>query len=326
MARRDPIKQAMEALALHARAPHAPSAVEAFRNALEGRTALVAGRAAKLAAEHGLTELLPSLAASFDFFMQDAARRDKSCVAKLSIAEALDRLEHDDPRPFLSGVRHVQLDPSYGRPVDAAAALRGRCAAALVRLGHPDALRDLTRLLLDPWPEARIGAVRATAYAGGREAELLLRVKIHAGDEQPPILGECFAGLMAIAPETSIGFVADFLRAHDPAVVEQAALALGESRHPRAFAALKGIWDENVDETVRKSLLLATSLLRSDEAFDHLLAVCADASRTLAAEAVHALTVFRSRPERAAKIRSVLEDRGEPSLLALFDDSYPPSR
>jgi hypothetical protein len=297
MARRDPTRDALSELNRCAEDPRSAASLTAFRRALAKGKAPVAGRAAALAAEHGLLELLAELHRAFFRFLKGAPRLDRQCVAKQAIAEALDRLEHDDVAPFWEGAHHVQLEPGYGAPRDSAGALRGRCVAGLVRLRHPDAYRVLARLLFDPWPDARTGAVRATVYAGGSEGELLLRAKLHAGDDEIGVLGECLSGLMRLSPEAGFELVAETLYTASGEVAELAALALGESRHPRALEALKRAWDEAIgDVEARCMLLLPIALVRSEAAFAFLSDVAQAGGKDLEPAAAEALKTFGRGP------------------------------
>ncbi len=53
--------------------------------------------------------------------------------------------------------------------------------------------------------------MRAISCGYPREAEALLRFKVLVGDENPEVLGECFTGLLAIAPEECLALVASNL-------------------------------------------------------------------------------------------------------------------
>jgi len=320
MAKRDAVQETLERLkSLEDGDPCSPETIAALRKALSSRAALVAGRAARIAGRHTLTALISDLSRAFDAFLSDPRHADRGCSAKLPIAEALDLLEHDDPGPFLAGVRHVQLEPGPRGEIDVAAPLRGRCVAALVRLRHPEAHREVARLLFDRWPEARFGAARAAGFDGGKEAELLLRARVHAGDPDPRILGACLSGLLSIAPSSSLEIVKGSLDSLDDEVAEQAALALAESRHPEALACLRDAWDRWPNESRRRGLLLPISLLRSDEAVAFLVDVVREGPTSLARETVRTLAVGLVRPEFLSIVRAAAESRGDPDLLRAFD-------
>ena len=80
----------------------------------------------------------------------------------------------------------------------------------LAQTHHPDAPYEIVKLLADPEPGARAGAARAIGTLPGEAAALLLRFKALIGDRESDVLAECFASLLIVDPERSLGFVADF--------------------------------------------------------------------------------------------------------------------
>jgi len=141
----------LEALAESLRANPAVDAatVKRLRRALAHRSNFLVGKAAKLVADAELFALLPDALAAFDRFFVDAARTDPKCWAKNALAKTLVKLEHRQKDAYLRGLRHHQMEASWGPPVDSAAALRGTCAHALVDCpGISDA--DLLTILLEP--------------------------------------------------------------------------------------------------------------------------------------------------------------------------------
>ena len=134
-------------------------AVDALRKDPEGSQQLPGSKAAALAGELRLTELLPDLVRAFDRFMTDPAKTDPQCWAKNAIVKALKDLNHDDPAVFLRGMEHVQMEPVWGDPpvADSAIALRGACALALVACSL-DRQTILTRLIDLWWTKSRTPA------------------------------------------------------------------------------------------------------------------------------------------------------------------------
>ena len=178
-------------------------------------------------------------------FLDKPLKQDPSCFAKKAIARALGRARLQRHGVLIAAVcSYRQLEPVWGGTADTAVDVRASCAMGLVASGYSRALVELTALVNDADAAARVGAVRAIACGNPREAELLLRSKVLAGDAEPQVLGECFTGLLAVEPEESIGFVAGYLAHADEAVRELAALALGESRLDGALAPLQEAWDE----------------------------------------------------------------------------------
>lgn len=310
MPKRDAVQNAVESVALAARDPHSTSSIKVFRQALSGRQNLSAARAAQAAGEHRLEALIPDLTRSFSYFMLDPHRRDPRCAAKIAIAEALDRLESREAELFLEGLRHIQLEKTWGEPVDVAAPLRARCAAALVRLNHPDRYRFLADLLFDPYPEARRGAVHAAAFAGGDTAEILLRIKVGMGDKDLSIVGDCLTALMQLAPEASVQFVGRRLQSPEPQLRDFAALALGESRAPGGLELLQSAVVGVTDRAEFRTLALAIGLYRTPEAFATLLDVLGCKPLPLASAALAALELYRHDAGQWREVVEVARRRG----------------
>jgi len=262
------------------------------KKALSDRHFLVVSRAATLAGERLLHELIPELRDAFTRFLQDPVKRDPRCKAKNAIARALVTLECQDVAFYQAGIRYRQLEPVWGGRADTATDVRCSCAMGLAASGHPRAVAELTGLLNDPEVEVRCGAARAISCGNPLEAEAVLRLKVQIGDAQPQVIGECFGALLAIAPEYSLPLVADFLRTKDDALQEYAALALGESRLPAALKLLREAWDELVSPDARGTLIRAAALHRSAEAFEWLLILIETSTLQLAGLAADSLAVY----------------------------------
>jgi HEAT repeat protein len=326
---------AYHALARIGSGPITEDAVAEIKRALESPTSLLVAKAAEIAGRRGLTELIPDMASAFDRFLADGARVDKQCNAKTSIAEALNKLEYMGNAVLVAGARYLQMEPAFGGPADTAAGLRCACASGLARIEHPDAHYVLADLLVDPERTVRSAAARALAYLGSPEGEVLLRLKALTGDSEPDVISECFTGLMTMAPERSLDFVARYLRSGGPAVSESAALAIGGSRLPRAYDTLRQHWDDEVSPTVRRRLLLPIALIRSTEAFNFLLEVVRTADTKTAAHAVSALRIYaddesvrKRRPTRETTTRSTLpeprpKENGRSSIRITQNTSIP---
>ena len=181
MKRRDPVVEALDTLAELRRGGE--DSTRRIGEFLWNRSNLVVAKAAKVAGELRIEALVPNLAAAFERLMADPAKLDKGCAAATAIVEALYVMDYDQSDVYLRGGRHVQMEGSFGPPVDAAAQLRGDCALGLVRTRHPDALFEVVRLLADKEPQARIGAARALGLAG-ETGELVLLLKTLTGDRE----------------------------------------------------------------------------------------------------------------------------------------------
>ncbi|MDN5850801.1 MAG: HEAT repeat domain-containing protein, partial [Nitrococcus sp.] len=266
-----------------------------IKDALGDRHYRVAARAARLAADGLLYELVPDLMAAYPRFIEPPAKRDPNCMAKNAIARALVNLECDDAAFFVDGLRYRQHEPVWGGSIDTAVDVRCSCAMGLVATGYARALVELAALLHDPEADARAGAARAIACGNPHEAELLLRAKVLAGDADGRVIGECFTGLLGTEPEESLAFVACYMSDPDEVVRELAALALGESRLEGALEALQEAWNEVlVPADFRRVLLRAAAMHRSEPAFDWLASLIEESSPRMISDIVETLAPYKS--------------------------------
>jgi HEAT repeat protein len=281
-----------------------------IRKVLADRHSHVVAKAATLAADRSLHECMPDLINTYTRLLQNPLKRDPGCLAKQSIARALVTLECQSVDFFLEGIRYVQREPVWGGTTDTAVDVRCSCAMGLAASGYPHAVAELTGLLNDPEARARAGAARAISCANPHEAQVLLRFKVLIGDTEPDVIGECFAGLLAIAPNEYLAFVAGCLGSPDEAIREHAALALGESRHPLALQHLRAAWDEPyVAPSVRATLIRAAALHRSEAAFDWLLSIVESGTQTQADIAADALSVYERNSKLIERLRIALAKR-----------------
>jgi HEAT repeat protein len=320
--RPDPVEQALDRLAdlkNEAGGPHLAAEIKAF---LKNRSNLVVAKAAKIAGQARASELVPELVEAFHRLMKDPSKLDKGCAATTEIASALYELDYAEPEVYLLGIHHVQMEGSFGPPVDAAAKLRAISAMALARTRHPAALDEIVSLLVDEWPEARIGAVRALAVNGGPAGALLLKLKILMGEREPDVLAECFSGLLTTAPERSLQLVAGFIDSEDMAAAEAALLALGSSRLPEALELLKARWERTAGGPLRKIVLLAIAMIRSDQAIEFLLGVLAECSSTMAKDVIAGLALFRNNDNVRSRVESVVAQRKDKSVSEIFRQEF----
>jgi hypothetical protein len=291
----------------------------ALAEALRARHARVVAKAARLAEDALCYDLIPALLAAYSRFLDKPAKTDPSCLAKKALTHALVTLDCDDVEFFRRGIVYRQPEPVWGGTADTAVDVRASCAMGLVASGYSRALVELTALLHDSEASARMAAVRAVACGNPREAEQLLRAKVHAGDAEPAVLGECFTALLAVAPDESVTFVAGLLAHADDAVRELAALALGESRLDAALAPLKAAWDGVlVAETFRRALLRAAAAHRSEAATDWLLALVAEARVAVALDVLEALSLYRHNTKLKERLAAVIAERHDASLSERF--------
>jgi HEAT repeat protein len=255
-------------------------------------------------------ELAQELADAFLVLMKDPAKLDPGCKATISIAETLAAMDQGAAKVYFAGVRHVQMEGSFGPPVDAAAPLRGLCAQGLARMMHPEALEECVTLLADRWIPARTGALRAIGDSGRPEGLLLLRLKVLLGDEDDEVIAECFAALLRLGQGRSLDFVARFITSSSSAIAQRAALALGDSHLPAAFPLLRDAWEHATQSELRRTVLLAMAVLRQDEALDFLLERVATDTDRVSKDALEALEIYRDEVVRK-RIEEAVAQRGK---------------
>ena len=291
--------------------------------ALADRHYSVVAKAAKLAAGGLQYDLRAAMAAAYRRLLEKPVKSDPNCIAKKALVRALVELDYADVAFYSDGLRYRQMEPVWGGSADTAAELRCNCAMGLVAMGYSRALVDAAELLYDAEPEARAGAVRAIACGNRREAELLLRGKVLAGDAEPAVLGECFDALLAVEPDESLAFVARYLAHADEALRELAALALGESRVDGALAVLKAAWDDPLPPAgLRRALIRAAAMHRSDPAFDWLIEIAASRDARTAGEVIEALALYKQNTKLAARLKAALAERGDAALQRQFGDLW----
>ncbi len=300
------------------------TAVEGLRKALANRNNYLVAKAAKIASAEALQVLIPELVVAFDRFFVDPAKTDPQCWAKNAIAKALAEMGYDEPEPYLRGLRHVQLEPSWGGSADSAATLRAQCAVALVQCRSiPDLvlLSHLLELLFDPVKTVRVEAARAIGRVSRTEAALILRVRALAGDQEPEVLGACFSALLSIEGGDGIRFVSRFLD-NGGDVAGEAALALGMLREFEALEVLKERWPRERDPALASVLLTAIALMRLPEATDYLLKLCESDSTATVTAALKALASAPVPSEVLARIEDVVKRKDDPRISATFDKYF----
>jgi HEAT repeat protein len=282
----------------------------------------VAAAAADTVGRLEAVALAQHLAHAFLEWMKNPADRDPGCKALTIIAKTLAAMDHPAAQVYLAGIRHVQMEASFGPKVDTAAALRGLCAQGLARMSHPEALLECVTLLADAEVPARAGAVRAISESGQPAGVLLLRFKSLIGDKDEEVLAECFAGLLRLAPQESLEFVANFLDSSSDEIAERAALALGEARLPAALPFLQAAWEHTAQALLKRTLLLAMAMLRQDEAVEFLLGRLDQDSEKSAQDALAALTLYGRDDSVRIRIQEILAKRKSPGLEAVYDREF----
>jgi HEAT repeat protein len=289
---------------------HTPEGWKQIAKALASKSNLVAAKAARIAGDAQWAELTEELVAAFDRFLKRGPEIDKGCVALIAIARALFNLDYDGVDLYLEGMRHVQLEPSWGGSSDTAVELRGVCAMGLASTTYPNKLRELVNLLVDREWQARAGAVRAVATIGSDAAMLLLRFKALSGDQEPEVLSDCFSGLLAVEGAEALPLVKSFADGRNQEVREAAILALGASRRADAVEWLKERFDGVAHLETRQCILLSLATSRTEAAVEFLLRVIRNGSAQTSALAVSALEINRADRRIQDEVEKALQERG----------------
>jgi hypothetical protein len=279
--------------------------------ALNLRNNFLVAKAAALTLHHRLTGLTPNLADAFRRFLENSAKSDPQCWAKNALAKTLAAFEYQEPEIFLSGMRHIQLEPIWGGSADTAGTLRGACALALVQcreLNSHRVLTHLTPLFADKELSVQVNVVRAVEQVGTDSAALLLRLRAELGSNAPELLSACYSGVLALEGSAAIPWVARFLPPEDDPAAE-AALAIAQTHTPEAFHLLRTTFTKARDAWFRTAVLSAIALTRQQEATDWLLDLIAN-QPPHAADAHQALC--RSAPSAATLDR--LKQLGRPCI------------
>jgi hypothetical protein len=301
-----------ELAALEALRDATPEAAEpVLAKALNLPNNFLVAKAAALTLHHRLTDLTSNLAASFPRFLENGAKSDPQCWAKNALAKTLAAFEYQEPELFLTGMRHIQLEPVWGGSADTAGTLRGTCALALVQCRELDSHRLLIHLIplfADKELPVRVDAVRAVVQVGSDSAALLLRLRAELASDEPELLGSCYSGVLALDGPAAIPWTAKFLSPEDDAAAE-AAMAIAQTHTLEAFQLLCTTFAKTRDPWFRTVVLSAIALTRQQEATDWLLELIANEQRH-SADAHEALC--RSAPSAATLDR--LRQLGKPCI------------
>jgi HEAT repeat protein len=290
---------------------HAEAAA-GLRKALGDRVNLVVAKAARIAAERQLRELIPDLLVAFGRLFEDAMERDTQCWGKNAIAKALTELDYRESAPYLRGRRHVQMEAVWGGRQDTAQTLRGICLLALAScndMPRVQIFRLLVDSMADEAPVVRVEAVRAVAEMDGEEAALVLRLKARLGDREPSVIGQVFDSLLQLERDAALPLVAEFLDGSDEAMSQEAALALGSSRMVGAVEILLKALPRTRDAYFRRTILRALSASRQEKAMESLLGLVRDGLRADADGALEALELHRESPDIRAAVEAAMRDR-----------------
>jgi len=297
------------------------SGLKELRKALGDKVNLIVAKAAAIAGEWQAKALLPNLLDAYNRLFEDGA--DPQCWGKNELSKCLKELGVAESAVFLRGLRHRQMENSWGGKTDSAAVLRGTCALALVQctdIPRHETLLQLVDSLTETEATVRTDAARALEQMGGREVALLLRLKARCGDKEARVTGMVLESLLAIEGAAGVAFAAEFVKSLDEEISEEAALALGASRLPEAVEALKKAFLQPFRPGGSSTLLRAISASRLDAALDFLLEQAKSARKPAAEDALWALQLHRDSEEIVQRIGQAVAEREE--LRPLFREIY----
>jgi HEAT repeat protein len=204
------------------------------------------------------------------------------------------------------------MEPVYGGQEDTAVHLRANAKLALVQcrdLSRREILRHLVDALADSADTVRIEAVRALEQMNGEEAALVLRLKAHAGDKRPAVIGQVFDSLFVLERDGAVSFVEQFLNGKDDEIRDEAALSIGASRLPSATKVLIKTWKETRNREFGEVLLRALSSSREESALEFLLDLVKSGLSRDSSAALEALALHRDSPEIQSRIELARESR-----------------
>jgi hypothetical protein len=300
-------------------------AIAGLRTALADRASVVVAKAAKIAGELELHDLIPDLVRAFDRLFEKPVETDPQCWGKNAIAIALRDFGYQSAAPFLRGLRHIQMEPVWGGREDTAQVLRAACCAALPQcadLTRDEVLRHLVDAFTDVSDKVRVDVARSIEHMGGADCALLLRLKARIGDKEAQVTGQVFESLLRLERDGALPFVAEFLDSGDDEICAEAALALGSSRLPEALAILKKAWKRGPDWNRKQVLLQGLSASRLPEAIEFLLDLLKSGRQGEAAQALDALALHRDSVDIKRMVEEAILSKGEDDLQERFRRSF----
>jgi hypothetical protein len=302
-------------------------ALDLVRKSIASSSNFLVAKAARLAEDGQITDLVPVLVAAFERFFANAEKTDPQCWAKNALSRALSKLGCRDKDVFLRGLQHHQMEPVWGGRSDSAGTLRANCAHALMGceglIAH-DVLLLLIDLLADADKAVRVEAVRAIAQLDDM-AVPVLRLRALIPGEDPEVLSVCFSALLAISRAESLAFVARFLENGDDAAAE-AAFALAETHGPEALAAFLKLRQQPTPASGEPwfagVLLSAIALTRLPQAMSYLLGLIESEDREAPA-AIEALAKLSPGAELRDRMEQAVDETGSPRLRKILAENLP---
>ncbi len=283
--------------------------------------AIILKPVADLALAWEAKELLDPLANAIATLMgPEAAKRDPGCMGKIAALTTLIELGSEHAELMLRGITYKQKEPTHGGSIDTAASFRGLCGMGLVKMRYKTPVPLLIDLLADEEKDARVYAAMALGFWPCDESVAVLRLKALLDDESAEVMGEVFLGLLRIDPQQQLAFVLRFMNHEKTAVVEAAALALGQSHCNGAMTALTTTYGHYKGHGIASSLLMAIAMLRHEEAIAFLISVVQTAASDQAIQALDALAMYKHDPKIVDRIREAVGTKH--TALKVFQEVF----
>ena len=297
---------------------------EIAAKSLDDSSHLLVAEAARIIGERNFHSETPKLLAKWNELVSHSnpIKVDKGCAAKSAIVEALRLLEYDESELYLAGIGYHQIEPAWPESIDTAENIRATCALAISTSRHMRIVDKLNTLvdLLQGSHSDRVHAARAIIGTGNEAAIPLLRLKLHAGDQDLEVLGICMSGLLELSLAPSIPFVAQFLANPSELVVCEAAAALGQCGHPLAVQSLIASSKRCRDQEIQRSLLLSIGLSRDSTAVEFLISQLENERLAqLALEALKPACVYE---QTRSRVRAALAKIDDDVLSSTYERTF----
>jgi hypothetical protein len=163
--------------------------------------------------------------------------------------------------------------------------------------------------MADAQDPVRIDVIRAIAQLEGDDGALLLRLMARMGDRKARVTGQVLESIISVEGQQGVSFVSGFLEAKSDEICEEAALALGASRLPAGFAALRDAWSRERDRQRGTIFLRAMSASGLPEAIDFLVGLIAEGLQRESDAAVQALEFYSDSEQIQERVRAALNRR-----------------
>lgn len=263
MAGRNALAGTLEELAGLKVRPLTKDTAARLKKHIRGGQALVAGKAAKIAAGFQMAELLPDMESAMDRLLSKPAS-DKGCNGIILLAEALNLSGTTNFELIKRMSGHIQFEPVYGGQKDSAARLRGLAACCLANCSEPERYYEFARLSQDDEPEVRLMTIETLGELPGMNSELLLLQKACQSGENQRIVGAAAGALLKLNFERFRDFVKERLQNAQEDFFTETIFSMGEGNRQEPLNLLMELYNFEVLEVRKNEILRALCLSRND--------------------------------------------------------------